>query len=151
MNTHRSLQIPAHIHTHTHMARQPLSVIHAKSIFIHIKSSIPNNSVYNKWTCALTKTVLVQTIQFCMSTQFSSIWPTDQVLPLRARVDLGAISMKEYSAFPQSSCITGTSLSDCLVSYLGSSFGGRGHTPLQRCSRCFLQPLPTGQHAQRGL
>ena len=43
----------------------------------------------------------------------------------------------------QSSSITGTSPSDCLVSYLGHSL--QGLTPLQRCSRCILQPLPTGK------
>ena len=42
---------------------------------------------------------------------------------------------------PQSSTITGTSPSDCLVSYPGHSGGGL--TPLQRCSRCILQPQPT--------
>ena len=40
---------------------------------------------------------------------------------------------------PQSSCITGTSPSDCLVSYPGHSFGGY-LTPLQRCSQCILEP-----------
>ena len=30
--------------------------------------------------------------------QFSSIWP-NQVQPLRARMNLGAMSMKEYSRF----------------------------------------------------
>ena len=43
---------------------------------------------------------------------------------------------------PQSSSITGTSPSDCLVSYPGHSLGGL--TPLQRCSRYILQPQPTG-------
>ena len=45
---------------------------------------------------------------------------------------------------PQSPNITGTSPSDCLVSYPGHS-SGRGFTPLKKCSRCFLQPQPTGQ------
>ena len=40
-----------------------------------------------------------------------------QVLPLRARVDLGAMAMKRYSAFPQSSGIIENSPSDSLVSY----------------------------------
>ena len=44
---------------------------------------------------------------------------------------------------PQSSSITGTSLSDCLVSYPGLLWGGL--PPLQRCSRCILQPQLTGQ------
>ena len=54
------------------------------------------------------KTVLFQTIQFRISTQFKyqtilfnlMIWPY-QVLPLRVRVDLGAMAMKGYSAFPK--------------------------------------------------
>ena len=37
------------------------------------------------------------------------------MLPRRARVDLGAMAMKGCSAFPK--VITGTSSSDCLVSY----------------------------------
>ena len=47
------------------------------------------------------QTVLFQTIQFSMSTQFkcqTSIWPIDKTLPLRARVDLGVIAMMKYSA-----------------------------------------------------
>ena len=39
----------------------------------------------------------------------------------------------------QSSYITGTSPSDCLVSYPGHSLGG-GHTPLQKGSRYTLDP-----------
>ena len=46
-----------------------------------------------------------------------------------------------YSRKPR---ITGTSPSDCLVSYPRHSFGG-GLTPLQRCSQCILQPQLTGQ------
>ena len=50
------------------------------------------------------KTVLFQTIQFSISTQFSSIWLSDRILSgvtLQARVELGAMVMKEYSAFPK--------------------------------------------------
>ena len=43
-----------------------------------------------------------------------------QVLPLRARVDLGAMAIEGYSAFPKA----GTSPSDCLVSYPGHPLGG---------------------------
>ena len=39
------------------------------------------------------------------------------MLPLRARVDLGAMAMKGYSAFPKAPA------SDCLVSYSGHSLG----------------------------
>ena len=44
-----------------------------------------------------------------------------QVLPLRARVNQGALAMKEYSAFSQSSSITRASLSESLVSYAENS------------------------------
>ena len=43
-------------------------------------------------------------------------------------------SNEEVLRILQSPSSTGTSLSDCLVSYLGHSLGG-GLTPLQRCSR----------------
>ena len=44
----------------------------------------------------------LQTIQFSISTKFYSIWPIDRDfsgLPLRARVDMGVMAMKAYSAF----------------------------------------------------
>ena len=44
----------------------------------------------------------------------------------------------------QSSSITGTSPSDCLVSYTGQSLG-KGLTPLQRSSQSILQSQLTGQ------
>ena len=50
----------------------------------------------------------------------------------------------EVLHIPQSSNITGTSPSDCLVSYPGHSLWGC-LTLLQSCSRCILQPQPTGQ------
>ena len=40
-----------------------------------------------------------------------------QVLPLRARVDLGAMAMKGFSAFPKATA------SDCLVSYQDTRWG----------------------------
>ena len=49
----------------------------------------------------------------------------------------------------QSSSSTGTSPSDCLVSYPGHWLGG-GLTPPQKCSRCILQPQPTIQRGRRG-
>ena len=45
----------------------------------------------------MSKTVLFQAIQFSMSAQFSSIGPIDRNLG----VDLGAMAMKRYSAFPK--------------------------------------------------
>ena len=46
------------------------------------------------------------------------------MLPLRARVDLGAMKMKGVLHIPQSSSTAGTSPSDCLVSYAGHSLVG---------------------------
>ena len=43
-------------------------------------------------------------------------------------------------SIPQSSRITGTPPSDCLVSYISRALIGGGLTPL-----CILQPQPTGQ------
>ena len=70
------------------------------------------------------KTVLFWTIQFSINTHFSSIWPIDrlyQVLPHRARVDLGAMVNKGRSAFPKAPVLLEASPSDCLVSYPGHS------------------------------
>ena len=56
----------------------------------------------------MSKTVLFQTVQCGISTQFKclvvqfdpKIGP-NQVLPLRVTVDLGAMAIKRYSAFPK--------------------------------------------------
>ena len=50
------------------------------------------------------QTVLIQTIQFSISMQLVLFNPwigPYQMLPFRARVDLGAMEMKECSAFPK--------------------------------------------------
>ena len=80
-----------------------------------------------------------QTIQFSISTRFkyqnscfsnistqliifdSDIGP-HQVLPLPARVDVGAMKNKGVLRILQSANMTGISPSNCLVSYLGHSF-----------------------------
>ena len=100
---------------------------------------ITNNSIKHQsfvYTQLNDQTVLFQTIQFSMSfiyTQFKykttlfdlQIEP-NQVLPLQARVDLGAMAIKGYR---QSPSITGASPSDCLVSYPGHSLVGWGSFP----------------------
>ena len=73
--------------------------------------------------------------------QFSSIEPLDRALPgATIPVQCGPESNgnEEVLRIPQSPSITGTSPSDCLVSYPGHSLGG-GLTLLQRCCRCILQ------------
>ena len=74
----------------------------------------------------MSKTVLFQAIQFSISTQFSSIWPIDRTLS-------GATTLSQSEpesngnegvlSIPQSSSITGTSPSDCLVLYPRHSLG----------------------------
>ena len=60
-------------------------LFNAKSIFIHINSSISNNSVWRKWIFFAyklfnVKTVLFQEIQFTISTRFISVWPIYRTL-----------------------------------------------------------------------
>ena len=90
-------------------------------------------------------TVLFQTIQFSISTQFSSIWPIDTTLSgVTTPSQSGPVSdgHKGVLHIPQSSNITGASPSDCLVSYTGHSLGNL--TPPQRCSWCILQSTGPG-------
>ena len=53
------------------------------------------------------------------------------MLPLRARLDLGDITIKGYSAIPKAQALQ------------DPRWGNP--TPLQRCRRCIPQPQPTGQ------
>ena len=68
---------------------------------------------------SMSKTVLFQTTQLSISTQFSSILPIDKTLtgtisPGQCRP--GSDGNEDVLGILQSSCITGTSPSDCLVS-----------------------------------
>ena len=49
------------------------------------------------------------------------------MLPLRARVDMGVMAMKGYSAFPKAPALLEPS--GCLMSYLGHAWWGRGSYP----------------------
>ena len=92
----------------------------------------------------MSKTVLFQKIQLSITLLFSSIWPIDRTLSGATTLGPsgpGRNGNKEVLRIPQSSSITGASPSDCLVSYFGHSLGCL--TPLQRSSRCILQPQPT--------
>ena len=51
------------------------------------------------------KAILFQTIQFSMITQFDPLIEPCPVLPLRTTVDLAAMAMKGYSAFPKAPVI----------------------------------------------
>ena len=111
-------------------------------MFTHSKcqnSSLSSNSVKH------TKTVSFQTIQFSIGTQFSSVWYIDRILSgatTPGQSGPGNDSNEGVLRIPQSSSITGTSLSDCLVSY--QDIHWVSFTPLQRCSWCILQPQPNG-------
>ena len=100
----------------------------------------------------IVKTFLFLAIQFNQTTKFSISMPLvlfnpyigpGQVLPRRARVDLGAMAMKKCYVFLKTQHYWNLT-PDCLVSYPGYWLGG-GLTPLLKCSRCTLQPQPTEQ------
>ena len=70
-------------------------------------------------TVSMSKTVLFQTIQFWISMQFSFIWPIDRTLSCTTTLGLnGPLSdgNEGVLCIPQSSSITRTLPSDCLVS-----------------------------------
>ena len=92
--------------------------------------------------------VLFQAIQFSISIRFSSI-STYQVLQLQTRVDLGSDSNEGVLCIPQSSSITGTSPSDCLVSYPGHLLRGVSYPSAEKQFVYSTAPPPqlTGQHS----
>ena len=66
------------------------------------------------------KTVLLQTIQFSISTQFSSIWPIDRTLSgatTLGQSGTGSDGNEGALLIPQRSSITEATPSECLVSY----------------------------------
>ena len=68
------------------------------------------------------KTVLFQTIQFIISTLFSSIWPIEKTLSeaiTPGQSGPGNDDSKGVLCIPQGFSITGASPSDYLVSYSG--------------------------------
>ena len=78
-----------------------------------------------------------------ISAQFSSTWPVDRALSSATTPSLcgpGSDGSEEVLYIPQSSSISGTSPSDCLVLFSGHSLGGGGLTPPYRSSQCILLP-----------
>ena len=68
--------------------------------------------------------IVFQTIQYRISTQFSSIWPIDWTLTgdtTPGQIGPGSDGINHVLHIPQSSSFTRASLSDFLVSYLGHS------------------------------
>ena len=136
------------------MPHQLWYVIITKSIFIHINSSISNNSVSYKYSFFIytqlnVKTVPFQTVQFSISTQFSSIWTINRTLSGTTTLSQsgpGSDSIEGILRIPQSSSIAGTLPSDCLVSYPGHLLGESYHSAEMQS---ILQPEPTQQKVQR--
>ena len=64
-------------------------------------------------------TVLFQTIQFSISTQFSSIWPINRILLGATTLGLSRPGSNGNEGVLESSSIIGTSPSDCFASYTG--------------------------------
>ena len=68
----------------------------------------------------MSKTVLFITIQFSKSSEFSSNRPIDKILSgakTQGKTGPRSDGNEDILRIPQSSSITGTSPSDCLVSY----------------------------------
>ena len=85
------------------------------------KQSVSNISVVHKYTVAMSKTVLFRTIQLSVNTQFSSILSIDRTLSGAAtpgQSGPGSGDNEGVLRIPQSSSITDTSPSDCLMSYI---------------------------------
>ena len=108
---------------------------------VYSNNSNSNNSVLYKCSfCSYTvkcQNSSFLTVQFCISTQFSSIWLVDRTLSSATILGQSGPCRdgnKGVLRIPKSSIITGTSPSDCLVSYPGHSLVGGGLTSLQRSS-----------------
>ena len=91
------------------------------------------------------KIVLFQTIQFSISTQFSSIWPINRTLSSATtpgQSGLGSDGNEGVVRISQSSNITGTSPSDCFVSYAGHSLVvGGGSYPFAELQSVYFTAL----------
>ena len=94
------------------------------------------------------ETVLLQAIQFSISTLFSAIRPIDKTLSgpsIPGQTGPGSDGNEVVLCITQSSSITGTSPSGCLVSYPGQSLGG----VLPCCRKAvnvFYSPNRLGNH-----
>ena len=92
----------------------------------------------------MSKTVLFQTIQFSIGTLVISIDRNLSGTTTPGHGENGSDGNERVLNIPQSSIITETSRSDCLVSYPGQSLVGV-LTLQQKSSRCLLLSQLTGQ------
>ena len=92
----------------------------------------------------MSKTLRFQTVEYSISSLYGSIWPVVvapyQVLPLRAWVDLGPMSIKRCSAFTEALALLEPH-HQIVLSHIPDT-RWKWLTPLQRCNRCILQPRP---------
>ena len=78
------------------------------------------------------KTALFQAIQFCISIEFSFIWPIDRTQSGATTPGQGGPGSDSNKGVPHillNSSIAGNSPSDCLVSYAGHSLAGEESYP----------------------
>ena len=117
----------------------PFLYIYNTVLFQTIQLSISSQFQYQK-------IVLFQTIRLSISTHT----PIDRTLSgatTPGQSGPGSDGNEGVLRILQSSSITGTSPSDCLVSYAGHLLVF--FTPLLKSSRCILQPQPSGQELDR--
>ena len=89
-----------------------------------------------------------QTIQFSISTQFSSIWSIDRTLSCATTLGQsgpGSDSNEEVLCIPEISSITGASRSDVFVSYPGHSLG-EFYPSLEMLPMYFAPPADYARH-----
>ena len=134
--------------------------ISLSSSSVYSNSSSPTNSVYYRYRFCLhtvkcqnssiskiqfsVSTVLFQAVQFSICMQISSIWPIDGTLSgatTSGQSGPGSNGNEGVLCIPQSSSITGTSPSDCLVSYPGHSLGGESYPSAEKQSVYSTAPV----------
>ena len=96
----------------------------------------------------VSQTVLVQTIQFSISTQFSSIWPIDRALSgatTSGKGEPASDGNKGVLCIPRSSSFTGTSPSDRLESSGYDTCWKWGSYPSTEKKSVYSTAQPTGQ------
>ena len=97
------------------------------------------------------KTVLSQTIQFSISTQFSSIRPIDRTLSgatILGQSEPGSNGNEGLLRIRQRPSISGISPSDCVMSYPGHSLKGSYPSTVKQ-SVYSITPKPTGQYLEK--
>ena len=98
------------------------------------------------------KTVLFRTIQFSISSLFSSIWPIDSTLSGGAspgQNEPGSDGNKGVPYVTQSSIIIGVLPSDCSVSYPGHSLGKGSYPSAEMQLMYYTAPADWAKKAKR--